>query len=177
MKRFVNLFDKYLTKVEEYSIYILMASMLLLSFAGFVSRYVFNAPLSWSEELARYFMIWGTFIAVSYGVRTGAHITLDILVVIFNDKANKILRIVSYTVSLGFCIILLYAGIPFINSLFSSGQSSPAAQIPMYLVYSAIVIGALLMTIRYLILIYDEFTNNSVLSETKLTKKVEEQQL
>lgn len=156
MKKSIDRFEKVLSKIEENIIFILLVGMLLSVFAGFVSRYILNSPLSWSEELARYLMIWATFIAVSYGVKTGAHITLDVLVVYLNDKANKLLRAISYIISIIYCIVVIFIGIPFVNNLINTGQTSPAMQFPMYIVYASIVVGSILMTIRYLILFYQD---------------------
>src|SRR5690606_20892497 len=37
-------------------------------------RYVLNAPLPWSEELARYAMVWGAFIGGPLAIRTGMNV-------------------------------------------------------------------------------------------------------
>lgn len=173
MSKFIGKLDRTLSIIEEYLIYILLLSMLLAIFASFVSRYILVTPLAWAEELARYLMIWGTFIGASYGVRTGAHITLDILGVVLNEKSNKILRILSHFISILFCVLLVVGGIPLIHNLTSVvHQTSPTLQVPMYFVYSAVVIGSLLMIVRYLIIIFDEFTGNQEIKATSLQEKV-----
>lgn len=159
LKKVINSIDNILTKIEENITFILLFAMLLAVFAGFVSRYIFNSPLDWSEEFSRYVMIWATFIGASYGVKTGAHITLDVLVVFFSEKANKILRTVSYVFSLIYCVLVVFIGIPFIENLIKTQQLSPAMQIPMYFVYISIIVGTILMFVRYIILLIYEFTN------------------
>lgn len=42
-----------------------------------VCRYVFNAPLSWPEEAARYMMVWMTFLAAPYAYREGMFARLE----------------------------------------------------------------------------------------------------
>ncbi|MBR3121682.1 MAG: TRAP transporter small permease [Oceanobacillus sp.] len=173
MKKLLNQTDKILTKVEENLIFILLFSMLMAVFSSFISRYFFDAQLRWSEELSRYLMIWATFIAVSYGVKKGAHITLDVLVVYFNEKANKVLRAISYIVSSIYCLIVIFAGIPFVNNLMQTGQTSPAMQIPMYTVYFSIVVGSILMLIRYIILfVNDIFYGKTIENTNNLDQKV-----
>ncbi len=157
--------DNTLTKIEENLTFILLLAMLLAVFASFVSRYVFNSPIDWTEEFSRYVMIWATFIAASYGVKTGAHITLDIMVIYLSDKGNKILRTVSYILSLVYCVLVIYIGIPFINNLIETQQKSPAMEIPMYFVYLSIIVGTVLMFLRYVILLFNEFSNSNQLEK------------
>ncbi|WP_102347596.1 TRAP transporter small permease [Bacillus sp. Marseille-P3661] len=165
MKKLMKSLDNTLTKIEENLTFILLLAMLLAVFASFVSRYVFNSPIDWTEEFSRYVMIWATFIAASYGVKTGAHITLDIMVIYLSDKGNKILRTVSYILSLVYCVLVIYIGIPFINNLIETQQKSPAMEIPMYFVYLSIIVGTVLMFLRYVILLFNEFSNSNQLEK------------
>lgn len=161
LKKVIKTLDNILTKIEENLTFLLLLSMLLAVFASFVSRYIFNDPLTWTEEFARYVMIWATFIAASYGVKTGAHITLDVLVIYLSERGNKILRIVSYLFALVYCGLVIFIGIPFINSLIETHQQSPAMHIPMYVVYSSIIVGTIFMFLRYIILLFNEMTNSN----------------
>ncbi len=52
----------------------ILATMGLQVFA----RYVFGAPISWSEEVARLGLIWLTFIAAGFVAARGQHITVDL---------------------------------------------------------------------------------------------------
>jgi TRAP-type C4-dicarboxylate transport system permease small subunit len=59
------------------------ALMLVISgvvFMNIVSRYVFNYGLVWSDELARFSLIWITFVGAAVLVRQGQHIAIDLLV-------------------------------------------------------------------------------------------------
>lgn len=178
MNKFVAKFDRLLTLIEEYLLYILLFSMFICVLLGFVSRYVLVTPLAWADELARYLMIWGTFIGASYGVKKGAHITLDILEVTLTEKVNKIFRIISHFISILFFALLVIGGIPLVHNMMNVVvQTSPTLQIPMYLVYSAVAIGSTLMIIRYLILIYYEFTEKEADKNTSLQNQPEKNML
>ncbi|BAQ09341.1 TRAP-type C4-dicarboxylate transport system, small permease component [Bacillus sp. OxB-1] len=161
-------FEKILTYIEENVAYLTLLFMLLIVFLNFLLRYLFGSSITWGEELARYLMIWSTFIAASLGVKKGAHITLDILVVYLPEKANRVLRGISYILSMVYCILLLYIGIPFINSLITKGQLSPAMQVPMSGVYGAIVVGTALMLIRYIILFISDVIRNEKIEKSEI---------
>lgn len=138
--------------IEENFVFGTLFVMLLIVFANFVSRYVFHSSLPWGEEAARYLMIWATFVAASLGVKKGAHITLDILIVYMSEKNQKRLRAISYILSMIYCVLILFIGVPFIFNLIEKGQVSPALQIPVHFIYASIVIGTILMLIRYILL-------------------------
>jgi len=46
---------------------------------GVFFRYVLNLPLNFTEELARYLMIWGASLAISLGISGGEHVGLTVL--------------------------------------------------------------------------------------------------
>ena len=43
------------------------------------ARYVFGAPFSWSEEVARLCLIWLTFISAAFVMAQGRHIAVDMI--------------------------------------------------------------------------------------------------
>lgn len=45
-----------------------------------ISRYVFDSPLAWTEEIARFLLVWMTFIAAAYVMSERLHVSVDIAV-------------------------------------------------------------------------------------------------
>lgn len=164
----IEKFDSILEKIEEYFIFISLLLMVIIVFANVLGRFVFNFSFTWSEEAARYLMIWATFIAASLGVKKGSHITLDILTVYLPEKANRIIRAISYVLSITYTALILFIGVPFIMDMANKGQLSPALQFPVHFVYLAIVVGSVLMMVRYILL----FINDIVFS-----KKIEKPEI
>ena len=160
--------DKLLDEMEEYAIFGSLLLMVLIVFFNVLGRFVFNFSLPWSEEIARYLNIWATFIAASLGVKRGAHITLDILTVYLSEKANKVVRAISYILSVIYCILILYIGIPFIMDMAAKGQLSPALEIPIHFVYLAIVVGTFLMLIRYILLFIDDIIHSNEIEKPEI---------
>lgn len=168
LKKISKRIDKIVSIFEENLIFILLMTMLLAVFSNFVSRYFFNSTIGWAEELSRYLMIWSTFIGASYGVKKGAHITLDVLVIYLSERANKLLRAISYVISIIFCVLIIYLGIPFINDLIVSNQQSPSLSLPMYVVYGSIILGSTLMLIRYILLFIQDIIYNEEIEKTDI---------
>ena len=96
--------SKVLTQTEDL---LLMGSLVVIFFVlllQVVSRYVFNRPITWTEELARFIQIWITYLGLNYALRNHAHIRISMLVERFSKKAQIIIEIVINLIII-FCII------------------------------------------------------------------------
>ena len=63
----------------EYLLFGLGLAMTLVVAAQVLSRYLFNHSLFWSEELARYFLVWLSFLGASVAYRRKVHPGIDLL--------------------------------------------------------------------------------------------------
>ncbi len=109
-------------------------------------RYVLQKPLFlWSEELARFTMIWMVFLGIGVGVKNGAHFAMDILPGLLGKRLETALRVFA-DLSMGLILILLVlAGLRF--SYFGLFQYSPNLEILMVWVFISLPIGGLLALI------------------------------
>ena len=60
----------------------LVAIIAVIVTASVVMRYGFNYSLSWAEDAAKFLMVWLTFIGAPLGFRHGAHVSLDLMVML-----------------------------------------------------------------------------------------------
>lgn len=135
------------------NIEVILASIALIIFSiltitQVIMRYVFNNPLSWTEELARYLFIWFVYISGSYAVKYQRHVKLSFIVDKFKEPIKSYIQLCSLLLWLSFLLFLNVYSIQVVEFIYHSNQSSPANNLPMYLVYLAITIGSLLMTLR-----------------------------
>ncbi|WP_010139415.1 TRAP transporter small permease [Oceanicola sp. S124] len=130
---------------------IAMASVL---FAQVVMRYFLRSPFSWSEELARYILVWAAIVGVSLAVRESRHIRVDFLPLVFGPRSERLFSIISHLGVLAFSLVMISAGLPLIERLARIGQTSPALGIPMWTIYLAIPVGFGLTVLRTLQALY-----------------------
>ena len=64
----------------ETVICVLLLAMTFVVFGQVIARYVLQTPLSWSEELARFMLIWLSMLSAAYGFKTKSHFALKLLV-------------------------------------------------------------------------------------------------
>ena len=113
-----------------------------------VMRYAFNAPLVWSEELARFAMIWLVFLAAALAARKRQHIAVTGL---FSLQAPAE-RLLSAGLTVVFLVVVAVVGWQgYLITLRTTIQRSTALQIPMSAIYAAIPTAAALMIVCVLL--------------------------
>jgi TRAP-type C4-dicarboxylate transport system permease small subunit len=140
--------ERVISIIEEYVCVGLILIMCVSVFAQVLFRYVFAVPLSWTEELSRYSLIWLTFISGALCIRTNSHFVIDIVLNKLPVSPRLVLQILIFGAMAAFASVMLYTGIeilPVINY-----QVSPALRISMGYIYLAIPFGSFLMLFHIL---------------------------
>ena len=90
-----------LGKVEEILLTALFALAFLIILAQAVSRYVFNDPIIWTDEVSVTLQMLIGFLGIGYGIRTKTHIKVD---TIYQKFPRKLQLVISFLFSLMFII-------------------------------------------------------------------------
>lgn len=141
--------DRGVGAVESVSIGACMGAAIVLASTQVFARYFFNSSILWAEEVIIYSMIAMSFIGAGAGLRKGAHISIDIIQSVKNERVKQFFMITAPIVGLLFSIYLGYLSYRLVSSTYMRGQLSPALRMPMWLVYMPIFIGSLLMAYRF----------------------------
>ena len=163
--------NKFLNRIEEFLAVSTMLGASLLIFIQVVLRYAFNESLFWSEEAARYLIIWCIFIGSSIAVREKGHATVDAIVVILPTKIKKLFFILANLAGITFCIILIWSGTLVVSNVMNYGNITPSLGISMAFPYLAVPVGGALMLYRFLQLLIDDIKN--LKSDNKLDLPLE----
>jgi TRAP-type C4-dicarboxylate transport system permease small subunit len=86
-ERGVDLLDRGASAV----VIVAACGMTSVVFTQVVLRYGFNLSLDWAEEVARLFFVWLMFLAVPLGVKSGAHIGVELIVNKFPALPREVL--------------------------------------------------------------------------------------
>ncbi|MDR2588289.1 MAG: TRAP transporter small permease [Spirochaetales bacterium] len=125
-----------------------LGGMTVLIFTQVLFRYVFNSPLAWTEELARFLFIWMTFVAGVVAARRGGHIGVELIVNRLSSLSKKTVGVFAHLVSALFFGIISFYCVSLWDKL--SLQLSPALQLPLSYVYLGIILGSVFMGLHYL---------------------------
>jgi hypothetical protein len=72
------------------------AVIVVVGFAQVLFRFVFESPLSWSEELVRYVFIWSVFLTAAIGFNLNSHISIDFLTTWYPPRLQRMVALVSW---------------------------------------------------------------------------------
>lgn len=85
---------------------VVFSGVFLCVLAQVVFRYVFNAPLTWSEELARYLFIWCAFLGWIIASRRRSHLAMTFVVERLPGRAQTAVTVVIQLATLLFAWLL-----------------------------------------------------------------------
>jgi C4-dicarboxylate transporter, DctQ subunit len=171
---------KWLDRLEETVIATLIATATLIIFVSVVHRYglsnlvsvlswakanghdwlaslartsfltLNSVRLTWAQELCIYLFVWMAKFGAAYGVRTGIHVGVDVLLNSLSGAKKK--RLVLFNLLAGAVFTALVAGLGayLVWHLAGTGQVSPDLELPMWMVYLAVPTGSALMCFRFL---------------------------
>jgi TRAP-type C4-dicarboxylate transport system permease small subunit len=149
----------------EYLLVFLMAVMVLNVLWQVFSRFILNSPSSFTEELARYLLIWVGLIAAGYVAGRKMHLAIDYLVNKFSEGVKrKIDLVINLVVMLFALFVMVIGGFNLVSLTVYLEQISSALQIQLGYVYLAVPISGLLIIFYSAVNIYELFTksNNNI---------------
>lgn len=122
--------------------------MASLVFLQVIMRYVFENPLSWTDEIAVYSMVWSVYMGASLAVRERAHVRVLNGILAFGKPVSTILVVLSDLIWVGINILMVWQGMIIVVSFWKHPYLSPALGIDQKWPYLIIPIGFTLMTLR-----------------------------
>lgn len=124
---------------------LLLVAMTALIVIQVVGRNLFNAGLSWAEELARYCGLGVVYLTVPLLLLHDKHIKVELLPARLGGSSKRALELVNELMVLAFCLIFLTAGWIFLKR--AAHFSTAAMGIPNWLYYLPATIGMVLLTL------------------------------
>lgn len=119
-----------------------MAALIAVITLQIVSRVLFTA-VGWTEEVARFLLIWITFLAATLAFQRGRHIAVTFAVDALPLRLRHVARIIALLVALGFLLALVVIGYRYMQV--QSFQKSASLRLSMTYVYAVIPLSSALM--------------------------------
>jgi C4-dicarboxylate transporter, DctQ subunit len=149
MKVFWTLFDKLLNGMAA------LSGVILVFIVGAVCytigmRYFFKLTTIWIMQTTEYALLWIVFLATTWLLREGGHITTDIIYAHLSDKAKVYLDVVMFIAGGIACAVMLYFGITYMYECITCNVTDVrAVTVPKSAVFVIIPVGSLLLTIQF----------------------------
>jgi len=125
---------------------LLMAIMTLDVTWGVFTRYLMGAQSPWTEELARFLLIWIGLLGAAYIAGQNKHLAIDILPARLEGRSKQLLSRAISLIIIGFvATALVIGGIRLVYITYKLGQASAALQMPLSVVYLIVPFSGLLV--------------------------------
>jgi tripartite ATP-independent transporter DctM subunit len=98
--------------VEAVAALLVLAEICVL-FAGVVSRYVFHAPLVWSDELASILFLWLSMLGAVVALRRGEHMRMTALLQKVQPSTRAMLDAFAIAASVAFLVLIIWPSIDY----------------------------------------------------------------
>jgi C4-dicarboxylate transporter, DctQ subunit len=127
-----------------------LAFMTLLTFVQVVLRYGFGTGFVWSLEATTYAFAWLVLFGMSYGVRTGSHIAVDLVTSRLSPGPARILAFAALACGLTYCALMIYGSSVFLDRLMTLGNNARDIPLPRWLLTGIMPIAFGLLALRLL---------------------------
>src|SRR3954469_11192537 len=134
---------------EDWIAFVIFWSLAFIVFLQFFTRYVLNDSLAWTEEIARYGLMWVVFIGGAMVTRRNTHIAVELLANVLKPGIVRTVLLASLdAIKLGFFGLLAYFSVTIIERMHM--QRMTVFDLPMSVVYGGVAFGCFLMFARQL---------------------------
>ncbi len=125
---------------------LLLAAMALDVLWQVVTRFIIGDPSVWTEELARFILIWLGALGAAYGVAEGFHLEMDYFLQKASEtrrrQLDRVILAILLLIGLG---VFLFGGGSLVLLAQDLGQTSPALGLPMSAIYLSLPISGILI--------------------------------
>lgn len=92
---------------------VLIGVIASIMFIAVTMRYVFNAPIPWSEDMTGFFLVWMVLIGAAPALRDHLHVSIDLIIEKLPIMIQTIFRMISLLIISFVIWIMIYYGFPF----------------------------------------------------------------
>lgn len=115
---------------------------------GVLTRYAFGQQASWSEELARFLLVWLAMLGAALAYIENSHLGVDILTRPMHESARRLAHLTGHILVLLFAGgVMIYGGSALFLERWDSGQILPALQIRKAWFYLSVPVSGCLIAL------------------------------
>lgn len=160
---------------EETFLAVFLAVICVVELAQVIIRKIpFIPSLTWAEEFCRFLWIWSVFISLPYTIRKSSMLRVTVVLDLLPQTGRKIVNILVDVFVLASMALCAYHSVAVVKAILKSGETSPAMLWPMWFVYSFMLIGFALATVRAVQMMLIHISNFSQESKSTIEKTMEE---
>ena len=125
-----------------------LAAAAVIAIAAVILRSGFGVFLFWSEEAIIYLIIFSTFFGAVITLRAQEHVNVDVIAAFLGPRGKRVMALIAIVLTLVYLGAVGYFAWLLLFEPFSSSTTTPALDLPLWVVESAVAIGFTLMFVR-----------------------------
>ena len=146
-------FRNHAEKIFDWIVSLFLLALVALVFTQVVSRYLFNSPISWTEEMARILFVWICFMGTFLALKKKGHIAVETLLNrLFSAEARSYVSAIADFLILYYCIYLAFMGFVMIKK--TAEDLTPVLLLPFSYLYAAIALSGTVMALYLVIRVF-----------------------
>ena len=128
-----------------------LVGLLLIVIHEVIVRYVFDAPTLFSVELSEYLLVLVVFMSVGWVLKEDRHVAVTFAVDVLPEKMRQGFSLVTSLLTVAFLAILVWqGGRTALTAYRGDYHSSSLLDFPMWIPYTLIPLGALVLSVQYI---------------------------
>jgi TRAP-type mannitol/chloroaromatic compound transport system permease small subunit len=146
-----NAIDTFIDKFGMVAAWTSFALVLVMA-TNVLLRYMFSTGSVWAQELEWHLLVPISLLGMSYALRHGEHVRVDILFSKYAERTKILLEIATALISFAVCIIVIRLSIPYVMQSWNYGEGSanPGGIPYRYILKAFIPFGFLLFALQSL---------------------------
>ena len=127
---------------EEYLMIFCLVAITGVMFVQVIIRKLPWIPaLKWAEEFCRFAWVWSVFLSLPYTIKHCSMLRVTALKDILPTGVRRAVDIMVDIIIIAAMGMLLYYAIPLVDDRYASGETSPAMEWPMWVMYFFMILG------------------------------------
>ena len=135
-------------RLEETFMIVALTFMTVLTVVQVALRYGFSTGFVWSLEATTYTFAWLVLIGMSYGVRTEAHIAVDLVTSRLTPAGARLFAVIALVAALAYCALMIYGSSQFVDRLMALGTNARDIPLPRWVLTGIMPIAFGLLALR-----------------------------
>ena len=146
------------TLVYTLSTIALLAASAVMTY-GVVMRQAAGIVVIWQDEVCVFLLVGATFLSAASVQEKRGHVGIEAIAGLLSPRANRVRRLVSDFLSGLFCGFFTWKSAELLQEAWVEGQTSESAWgPPMWIPYSLMTVGMLLLTTQLVLQVYNGLT-------------------
>lgn len=152
MRTFIGRISEVVDKIVRVATVVLAAGFTLLIFTSVMTRYVFNHPIMFSQEVSKLLFIWSAFLSATIAFRKHQHIRFEFLNSLLGNKGKVITDLILYIACLIFFLLIFYYSIQWTRIIW--GTYLPVLELSQGWLYVSVIVSSFIFFVHSVELLF-----------------------